>query len=94
MKSWYQVKVPTGLSHRGKSVEEGKLICLREVQAKLHGDKLEKAEDPKTILDCAFPIEHAQWVEEQESAKVETKQEVTQKQTRTQRKANRENVTE
>ncbi len=74
MKSWYQVKVPTGLNHRGKSVVVDKLICLSEAQAKLHGLKVEKSEDPKTILDCAFPIEHAEWLEKSKEAKQEKRQ--------------------
>lgn len=71
MKVWYQNRMETSVTHRGKQIGKDQKIWLTPDQAKLHGDqKVQKCEPPKSILECADPGEHAQW---QAEAKADTK---------------------
>lgn len=61
MKSWYENRMESGVSHRGQAVAKGKKVYLTEAQAKLHNrteEKLVKCDSPKAAVEAAVKADY------------------------------------
>ena len=61
MKNWYSTREGVNLQHKSQSIEHGKRIFLTDAQAKVHGDKLELSEAPKTAIEAGVKAEFDEW---------------------------------
>ena len=72
MKSWYQNRMESGVTHRGQSIPKGKKVLLTEAQAKLHNSKQEKvAKLDKPPTDSKEVGVLADWIEYEKSLKAD-----------------------
>ena len=83
MKSWYQNRMESGVTHRGQNIPQGKMLYLTEAQAKLHNGKQEKVaktEPPKDSGEAGVLADWEEWSKNQSaSQQSKPKQEVKNK---------------
>ncbi len=74
MKTWYQNRMESGVTHRGQNIPKGKKVLLTEAQAKLHNgtqEKVAKTEPPKDSSEAGVLADWSEWTKANEKTEVQ-----------------------